>query len=202
MGLVPLFPLPNVVLFPDVPLPLHVFEPRYRALVTDALGSHRTIGMTLLKPGYRSDYHGRPPVYPLGCVGTIVDDERFEDGRFNIVLHGRERFRIVEEHEGAPYRRALVETLAEASGDESSLARIREQLLAACERLAGGPVVVRGEPSVAALVNTLCQELRLPVVEKLDLLACDSIEARARRLVELLEYHKLERESGRPAAAN
>mgnify|MGYP003414648485 CR=1 FL=1 len=73
-GLVPLFPLPNVVLFPGAPLPLHVFEPRYRKMVEDALGSHRSIGIVLLKPGYEQDYQGRPPIYPLGCSGAIVED--------------------------------------------------------------------------------------------------------------------------------
>jgi uncharacterized protein len=180
-----------------VPLPLHVFEPRYRALVTDALGSHRTIGLTLLKPGYEADYHGRPPIYPLGCSGTIVEQEQMADGRFNIVLHGRERFRVVEERAGAPYRVATVETLGEAAGDADSLGRIQQQLLAAFERLSGGSLVVlEGDVPPAALVNGLCQQLELPAVEKLDLLACDSIESRARRLVALLEYHKLERESG------
>ena len=201
--LVPLFPLPNVVLFPDVPLPLHVFEPRYRALVTDALSSHRTIGMTLLKPGYEADYHGRPPIYPIGCSGSIVREERLDDGRYNIVLHGRERFRIVEEQQGAPYRLALVEPLSEPARDDGTLGRLGEQVLAAVGRMAGAPsVVVQGEVSTAALVNGLCQELDLPAVEKLDLLACDSLESRARRLVELLDFHRLEKAPGRPGAMN
>jgi Lon protease-like protein len=186
-----------------VPLPLHVFEPRYRALVTDALGSHRMIGMTLLKPGYEADYHGRPPIYSLGCSGIIVEQEQLADGRYNIVLHGRERFRVLEERVGAPYRVATVEKLGEAAGDEDSLGRIKQQLLDAFERLTGGSLVVlEGDVPPAALVNGLCQQLELPVVEKLDLLACDSIESRARRLVELLQYHKLERESGRAMGMN
>jgi hypothetical protein len=201
--LVPLFPLPNVVLFPDVPLPLHVFEPRYRALVTDALATHRTIGMTLLKPGYEADYHGRPPVYPLGCAGAIVQEERLDDGRFNIVLHGRERFRIVSEQDGAPYRLAYVESLSEPFRDDGSLGALGQEVLAALGRMADGPsVVVQGDVSPATLVNGLCQELNLPAVEKLDLLACDSIESRARRLVELLDYHRLEKNTGRPGQMN
>jgi hypothetical protein len=194
--LVPLFPLPNVVLFPEVPLPLHIFEPRYRALVSDALASHRTIGMALLKPGYQSDYHGRPPIFPLGCSGSIIEDEKLADGRYNIVLHGRERFRILEEQGGAPYRLAVVEKLSDPAGDGASTARLREELLTALGRLADGSLVVQGEVSTAVLVNILCQGLELPVVEKLDLLACDSVEARARRLVELLEFHRLERNAG------
>src|SRR5204862_66647 len=84
--LLPLFPLPNVVLFPNVFLPLHIFEPRYREMVGDALAGDRMIGMVLLKPGWESDYEGRPPVYPIGCSGVITHAERLQDGRFNIVL--------------------------------------------------------------------------------------------------------------------
>jgi Lon protease-like protein len=201
--LVPLFPLPNVVLFPDVPLPLHVFEPRYRALVSDALASDRTIGMTLLRPGFEAEYLGRPPIYPIGCTGSIVDDEQLDDGRYNIVLHGRDRFRIVSEEGGAPYRLAQVERLAEPERDDSAMESLRGEVLAALGRLADAPsVVVQGEVTPAMLVNGLCQELDLPVIEKLDLLACDSVQARARRLVELLDFHRLERSSGRPGAVN
>ncbi len=198
MQLVPLFPLPNVVLFPDVPLPLHVFEPRYRALVTDALASHRTVGIALLKPGYEADYHGRPPIYPLGCAGSIVQEERLDDGRYNIVLHGRERFRVVSEQQGGPYRLAYVEPLAEPQRDDGSLGALGQEVLAALGRMADGPsVVVNGDVTPVMLVNGLCQELDLPPVEKLDLLACESVESRAKRLVELLEFHRLEKSSGR-----
>ena len=201
--LVPLFPLPNVVLFPDVPLPLHVFEPRYRALVTDALATHRTIGIALLKPGYEADYHGRPPIYALGCSGAIVREERFDDGRYNIVLHGRERFRIVEEQGGAPYRLAFVEPLSEPTRDDGTLGGLGQRVLEAVGRMADAPsIIVQGEVSPVMLVNGLCQELNLPAVEKLDLLACDSVESRALRLVELLDFHRLEKTSGRPGAMN
>jgi Lon protease-like protein len=203
LHLVPLFPLPNVVLFPDVPLPLHVFEPRYRAMVRDALASHGEIGMTLLKPGFEGDYHGRPPVYELGCAGSIVQDERFDDGRYNIVLQGRERFRIVREEPGGPYRQAFVESLAEPGADGASLESLRARVLDALGRLADGQgVVLEGEVSPALLVNGLCQGLDLPAVEKLSLLACESVEARASRLVDLLEFHRLERSAGRPRAMN
>ena len=199
MQIVPLFPLPNVVLFPDVPLPLHVFEPRYRALVSDVLGSCRTIGIALLKPGYEADYHGRPPIYPMGCAGTIVQEERLDDGRFNIVLQGRERFRVVEEQGGGPYRLAVVEPLSEQppSGDHSSLDQLGREVLDAILPLGDSSVVVREEVSPALLINGLCQELDLPVVEKLDLLACESVESRARRLLELLKYHRLKKSAGK-----
>src|ERR1051325_3464260 len=95
--LLPIFPLPNVVLFPNVFLPLHVFEPRYREMVAHALVADRMIGMALLRPGWERQYEGRPPVFDVGCSGVMTHCERLTDGRYNIVLRGVERFRIVEE---------------------------------------------------------------------------------------------------------
>jgi Lon protease-like protein len=165
--------------------------------VRDALESNRTVGMALLKPGFEADYAGRPAIYPLGCAGTIVEDERLDDGRYNIVLHGAQRFRILDEQPGGPYRVARVEPLPESEGDGASVERLRDEVLQALGRLSDdSTVIVEGQVPAQALVNALCQGLELPSVEKLDLLACDSIEARARRLVELLEFHRLERSSG------
>lgn len=155
--------------------------------------------MVLLKPGYEGDYQGRPPIYPLGCSGAIVEEERLEDGRFNILLLGQTRFRVLEEREGEPYRLAAVEDLCDPAGDESSIEGLCERVLGALSRLATDPAVVppRGEVSPATLVNGLAQGLDLPPVEKLSLLACDTIESRASRLAEILEFHALERTAGR-----
>ena len=112
---IPLFPLPNVVLFPGVFLPLHVFEERYRALTRDALSGDRIIGMALLRPGFDGDYHGRPSIYPVGCAGVISHSTRLPDGRYDIVLHGLSKFRIVEELPDGEYRRARVEPLTEVT---------------------------------------------------------------------------------------
>jgi Lon protease-like protein len=168
-------------------------------MVEDALASHRTIGIVLLKPGYEEDYQGRPPIYPLGCSGTIVEDERLDDGRHNILLLGQSRFRVLEEHGGEPYRVASVEELADPTGDEASLGAVRERVLAALGRLTDGSAVlhVKGDVSHATLVNGLAQGLDLPAVERLSLLGCDTLESRARRLLEILEFHALERTSGR-----
>src|SRR5215208_4648373 len=111
--LLPLFPLPNVVLFPNVFLPLHIFEPRYREMVADAVASDRMIGMVLLRPGWERDYEGRPPVYSIGCSGVVTHVDRTPDGRFNLVLRGLERFRIVEENHERSYRRAAIDPLVE-----------------------------------------------------------------------------------------
>src|SRR5688572_12253917 len=140
--LLPIFPLPNVVLFPNVFLPLHIFEARYREMVADALASDRLIGMTLLRPGWERDYEGRPPVYAIGCSGVITHVERLPDGRYNLVLRGLERFRIVEEDSAKAYRRAAIEPLIERpleTDDRQAVKNTRarlETLLAATLRRA------------------------------------------------------------------
>src|SRR3954470_18907040 len=125
--LLPIFPLPNVVLFPNVFLALHIFEPRYREMVADAVASDRMIGMVLLRPGWEGDYEGRPPVYPIGCSGVITHVERLQDGRYNIVLRGLERFRILEEDHTRSYRRAVIESIVERSLAAEDLAVLRRQ---------------------------------------------------------------------------
>src|SRR5207244_6605802 len=96
-GVIPLFPLPNVVFFPRTYLPLHIFESRYRRMVRDAAASHQMIGMVLLKEGWETNYEGAPPIFPLGAVGRMVTVQALSDGRFNILLQGLSRFEIQEE---------------------------------------------------------------------------------------------------------
>jgi uncharacterized protein len=193
--LLPLFPLPDTVLFPGMPLPLHVFEPRYRKMVEDALSSDRIIGMTLLRPGWEADYEGRPAIYPVGCSGTISRHEKLEDGRYNIVLRAQTRFRVLAEHDGEPYRVASVETLADGVGDATALDGLRRRVLAAIARAADGPstLVLQGELPHELLINALCQSLSLPAVEKQSLLDCETLESRYARLAAILEFHILER---------
>ncbi len=190
--LLPLFPLPNVVLFPNVFLPLHIFEPRYREMVADAIKSDRMIGMVLLRPGWERDYEGRPPVYPIGCSGVMTHVERLADGRYNIVLRGVERFRIVSEDQTRPYRRAIVEPLIEPrleARDRDTLRTCRaklESLLTPADRSSADPKM----PSTMTdedLVNALAQYLDLEPLEKQALLEVPSLRGRAQSLVELLE---------------
>jgi uncharacterized protein len=189
---IPLFPLPNVVLFPNVFLPLHIFEPRYRAMVSAALEEDRIIGMVLLRPGWESDYDGRPPVYPVGCAGLITHAERLGDGRYNIVLQGLEKFRIQDEDDTLPYRLAridsLEESMSEGDKDEMRAARRRlESLLVPQPK--GRGVDPKVPPSMADedLVNALAQYLELEPVEKQALLERNGLLARCRSLIELLE---------------
>lgn len=97
LAALPLFPLPNVVLFPGALLPLHVFEPRYRELVREVLAGRKLMGIVRLKPGFEEDYEGRPPVFDVCGVGAVIDSAEHADGRFDITLRGLARARILEE---------------------------------------------------------------------------------------------------------
>jgi Lon protease-like protein len=195
----PIFPLPNVVLFPNVFLPLHIFEPRYRQMVADALAGERMIGMILLQPGYETEYEAAPPVYDVGCAGLITHVERLNDGRFNIVLRGLERFRIVSEQaadETVLYRRALVAPLSEANPPDrrEHLKDARHRLEAMLAPLFSGTLAARGLPQQMPddeLINALAQYLELEPIEKQALLERDGALERCQSLVELLEMKAL-----------
>jgi Lon protease-like protein len=189
--LLPLFPLPNVVLFPNVFLPLHIFEPRYRQMVADALETDRMIGMVLLRPGWDRDYEGNPPVYAMGCSGVITHVERQSDGRYNIVLRGTDRFHIVEEERSRRYRRATVMPVPEtpvSAVDRDAIRRHRARLEALL-----APAVEKSVTRMPAamldedLINALAQYLDLEPLEKQALLEQHCLRSRAESLVELLE---------------
>jgi Lon protease-like protein len=187
---IPLFPLPEVVLFPNVDRPLVIFEPRYREMVADALKGDRTIGMVRLRPGFEKDYEGRPPVYTVGCAGVIQQSELLPDGRYLILLRGLTTFRILSEDQRKPYRVARVETMPELLKDED-----RGPLSTVRERLANLLVTVLPpgvEPPDASLddaefVNLVAQALNMPESDRQDLLERAGVLARARALVERLE---------------
>src|SRR5688572_13280494 len=101
-GVARLFPLPNLVLYPHVMQPLHIFEERYRELMQDALASDRLIAMAVLEPGWEAEYDSRPRVSPYACLGKVVAHHRLDDGRYNLLLLGVQRVRIC--HELAPLR--------------------------------------------------------------------------------------------------
>jgi len=105
---VPIFPLPDVTLFPRTLLPLHIFEARYRAMVADAVARDRRICMVRLRPGYEAGYAGKPDVFAVGGLGEIVSCERLVTGRYNLVLRGESRFRIAREHPSDTLYRVVV----------------------------------------------------------------------------------------------
>lgn len=192
-----LFPLPNVVLFPHVELPLHVFEQRYRELVRDAMGEDRIIGMAVLRGDWRRDYGGRPKLFPLGCAGAIDALSVLPDGRSNLILRGISRFEILEEmlDDATLYRRARVRWLRDEAGALGPLeARLRGLVDRLLERRGTtAPDLWERLPREGErLVNSLAFALDLPVLEKLALLECDRVLARAERLAQLIEFQLAE----------
>jgi len=130
-GPVRLFPLPNLVLFPQVVQPLHMFEPRYRQLTTDALDDDRLLALVLLRPGWEPDYEGKPAIYSVACLGKILAEQRLDDGRYNLLLRGLGRVRIVQEIlNDKLYRSAAVEVMVEtAVADQLMIQVLRNQLV-------------------------------------------------------------------------
>jgi Lon protease-like protein len=129
-GVIRLFPLPNLVLFPGAVQPLHIFEPRYRQMTADALAGDRLIALVLPRPGWEPHDAGTPALHPVACVGRILAEQSLADGRYNILLRGLRRVRIQEEMpQPQLYRVAQVEVLDEIScpDEADGRARLREQ---------------------------------------------------------------------------
>ena len=191
--MIPIFPLPNVVLFPNIFLPLHIFEPRYREMVRDALTGDRTIGMVLLRDPVDTAPDRAPAVYPVGCAGVISHCEPLDDCRYNIVLHGLHKFRILEEDRSRSYRRARIEILAEPEApDGLREARQRVERFLKCRLSVSGSVsTLPTEMDDGDLVNALSQYLEFDPLEKQALLERNGLLERCRSLGDLLEMQSL-----------
>lgn len=201
----PVFPLPGVVLFPGVQLPLHVFELRYRTLVREALSGERLIALALLLPGWELDYHGSPEYHPLGCVARIDEVTWLPDDCYHLRLLGLSRVRLGRRVREFPYRAVRAQELPQEpfSEDDALLQIERRALIDAstrCARLAEAA----GEPpwdldealGFEPLVNTLCMGLPVAAEEKLEMLGMDSVLERARRARERMEEQLLHAERG------
>ncbi|MDG2332768.1 MAG: LON peptidase substrate-binding domain-containing protein [Myxococcota bacterium] len=214
----PLFPLPNVVLFPTGSVPLYIFEPRYRAMVRTALDGDRRIGMVAIRPDALNDSGENPAVFDVGCEGEISGAREREDGTLDILLMAKHRFRILSESLPTPvrpYRMAEVEYLAEQSDPKSAsaLGPLRADLLSALEELVARQhrkMTVEAKDQMAAfqvklkdfteaeLVHVVAQAIELGVVEKQRLLEAPGTRARHELLIELLRFQIAE--SGIPVA--
>lgn len=191
---VPVFALPNVVLFPKTYLPLHIFEPRYRQMVADAAAGGQCVAMALLKEGWEADYYGHPAIYPIGCVGRLLSVETLPDGRSNILLQGLERYEIQEEFFEKPYREARV-TLKKAAVEPSLAPEVRqvlmkvlEKYLRAREDAAIWEGLFRDDVKDEVLVNTLSTYLDCTPLEKQFLIEAEGLHQRARRLSDLIQF--------------
>lgn len=191
-GTAAIFPLPNVVLFPQALLPLHIFEPRYRQMTADVLSGERFLAMALLKPETGSP----PPVHDVVGLGKVVAYERLESGRYHLVLRGVARARVCEElSTSRPYRQARLELLSEEAPSAAEQREWIEKLLARFEALF--PVVrdhplwhevTRRHVPLGMVCDLLASSLPIPAVEAQVLLAETRVVERCQMLLELLKH--------------
>jgi len=191
LGSLPIFPLTNAVLLPHAPLPLHVFEPRYQALVHDALAGDRLLAIALLEPGWEQSYDERPPVRPIAGLGEIVAHDPLPDGRSNILLRGLGRVEIVREHPPRQLYRVVSARLLRDRRPRRDLADDHACLLALCNRVAEHlPAehaamlrqVASGESEPGIAADLLGAALLGDAQAKQDLLECRDAGERLRKL--------------------
>ncbi|MBL4889841.1 MAG: LON peptidase substrate-binding domain-containing protein [Candidatus Lindowbacteria bacterium] len=199
--LLPLFPLPNLVLFPGCFLPLHIFEARFRALVKDVRKSSNLLVLALLKPGWEPYYHKSPPIYDTACVANISAIERLADGRFNILLEGVDRVKIldevrerqVEDGRVLPYREVVTTVLHDNDSINSSerqkvLTLLSDVVSYAPVEIPDGMISklshIMGD---GLLADTIANILQISVEEKQTILETNVIPDRYRKVAQRLE---------------
>ena len=186
------FPLPGALLFPGMHLPLHIFEPRYRAMVSDAMARDRRIGMIQPRRMAARD-PDKPPLFDLGCVGRIAEVEAMEDGRYNLILEGMSLFRVVRELEVTTKFRQVEAELLPPREDEQLALAMRSSLELESRRFAAAQGYQVDWESVArlddtAFVNGIAQIAPFDAAAKQALLEAPSLGERAELIVQLLQF--------------
>jgi Lon protease-like protein len=149
----PIFPLPDLTFFPHTVLPLHIFEPRYRSMVSDCLARNRKLAVVGLKPGYEDNYEGKPAVHAVAGAGEIVRCERLATGRFNILIKGESRIRIDREIPSDTLYRLVEATVLEDVGDGGARAdALTAEIKARCRRVLNA--VGRSSPRLEATLSS------------------------------------------------
>jgi len=203
----PIFPLSNVVLFPHIDIPLHIFEPRYRQLTEHALADDRRIAMVVVRPENVAEMAGDAPVFSVGCAGSIERFHRHADGRYDIVLRGTRRIRI-EDEPARPaerlFRSAIVSFLDDGCAPEAAarVSEMREQVVGQALELFGDRASEMSRESFdgiddAAFVNVLCAVLPFSTLEKQALIEANGIPERLAALSDLLSFARIEMQSRR-----
>lgn len=194
-GTVRMFPIPNLVMFPHVVQPLHIFEERYREMMADALVGDRLIAMPVLKAGWEPDYAGRPPIEPWACLGKVVLHNKLPDGCYNLLLMGVARVKIEEEL--APlrsFRQATASILSEIVNDEDDqYHELHQQVVEVFEsQVASGNApcslapLLENDLPLAQLTDLVAYALPLDGEQKLSLLSELCVISRARKLLTYL----------------
>ncbi|MES2120032.1 MAG: LON peptidase substrate-binding domain-containing protein [Pseudomonadota bacterium] len=191
----PLFPLPGAILFPRSQLPLHIFEPRYREMVRDAIDGAGRIAM--IQP-HGLDDDNQAPLYSVGCVGDVVGVEELDDGRFNIVLLGTNRFRLVGQAEvDASYRCGELDIEAFDDSEPEPLASVQRAEVEREARRLGDALGLAvdwaavGRLDDEMLVNAIAQVAPFDIGAKQALLEQEKLAGRADLLVQLMEFHRM-----------
>ena len=193
--IVPLFPLPSVVLFPKTPIPLYIFEERYRTMIREALEGDRELVIALLRTEPESGYADASSVHEIACLGKIETHEELEDGKYNIVVIGIQRVRILREVQHSPYRLVEVEIIEEVPYDEHSEGIVNRQnqlssLFAKFAELAAGvkqrTLDFMPQLDFESLVNMVAMTLNLSIEQKQALLEINAAPLRCDELIPLL----------------
>jgi len=184
-----IFPLSGATLYPGLQLPLHIFEPRYRALVSDALARDRRIAM--IQPQRAAE---DAPLYQIGCVGRISDVEAMDDGRYNIVLEGEARFRVVRELKASTPFRQIEAELIKDDNNEALSAVERAGFEQEARRFADLQGYSVDWESVArlddqSLINGVSQIAPFDPASKQALLEAPDIAQRCELLVQLMQFY-------------
>jgi len=194
--IVPLFPLPNVVLFPKTPMPLYIFEERYRTMVREAIAGNGEIVIALLRGGSELNYSGVSSVHDVACLGKIETYEELEDGKYNIVVVGISRVRFIREVQHSPYRLVEVEKLEDVAYNERSAEIIKRHnhlgsLFARFTELATGvkqhALEFMPQLDFESLVNMVAMTLNLPIEQKQALLEINDASQRCDELIPVLQ---------------
>jgi Lon protease-like protein len=194
--IVPLFPLPNAVLFPKTPMPLYIFEERYRTMVREVVAGSGELVIALMREGLEFKQTGISAVYSIACLAKIETCEELEDGKFNIVVIGLQRVRLVRIVRNSPYRLVEVEVLNNAAYSERSDEIVRRQnhlgaLFSQFTELATGtqPQAVELMPQLdfESLVNMVAMTLNLSMEQKQALLEIDALPLRCDMLIPILQ---------------
>jgi uncharacterized protein len=192
----PLFPLPNVVLFPKTPMPLYIFEERYRIMVREALAGNGELVIALLRSGAESGHTGISAVHDIACLGKIETYEELEDGKYNIVVIGIHRVRILREVQHSPYQLVEVEKIENEPCNEQSDGIIDRHnhlgsLFAKFTELATGvrqqALELMPQLDFESLVNMVAMTLNLAIEQKQALLEISDTSQRCDMLVPVLQ---------------
>ncbi len=189
-----LFPLPDLVMFPHVMQPLHIFEPRYRELIAASLADDQLLAMAVLAPGWEGNYEGRPAVEPVACLTRIVTCRQLPDGRYNLFVLGLQRIAIARElPPERSYREAEVRLLDDVYPSATSLARsklqeklttvFRQLLPSLSSNLEQFEQLLSGEISLGPLTDLVAFALTLPLEAKRQLLEEQAVDRRAKMLL-------------------